>query len=460
MELTTSALRCLPRLNTMMLNLGTNFAPEHLEEMFERPRPDVQRLEMRFRPYVSQATYYTFLKGSYFDTAIETLARRWPAAPSFTHLSIIQDPPPRSSEPPTAFTSTANSLASSIADLSVDQSGPTTQDTSSEDEEEVSGSSTPPTSTDADPRLSTLNKGYSGNGPFPYLTEKLQWTKPKSFAQPIVFFDIKCLARFGASDVAHHLTHLRLRVPSRELAFVLIQRPMFPNLTYLDISTTNLRLDTTLAGLLKTYWKLEHLVLDRVNLFGFAARDKGAELCEDLSGIILSACLARGKEKERQIAAWDLGDRTRAAEAEAAQREEAARRQAARIARLHAAREDGSEGGEDAEQTEDEDDESGTDEEEAIDAAAVQARLEAEAAEMERQRLLAVARARRGHRSAAQSTFSLRDRSRRGAASTAIAAPTVPVPPPDRLYLVLPPLPALKSVSIGGEAHGVSSMKV
>lgn len=46
-----------------MLNVGTNFAPEHLEEMFENPRLDIERMEMRFRPYVEQATYYQFLKG-------------------------------------------------------------------------------------------------------------------------------------------------------------------------------------------------------------------------------------------------------------------------------------------------------------------------------------------------------------------------------------------------------------
>lgn len=46
-----------------MLNVGTNFAPEHLEEMFEEPRLDLNRMEVRFRPYVEQATYYQFLKG-------------------------------------------------------------------------------------------------------------------------------------------------------------------------------------------------------------------------------------------------------------------------------------------------------------------------------------------------------------------------------------------------------------
>ena len=46
-----------------MLNIGTNFAPEHLEEMFEEPRLGITRMEMRFKPYVEQASYYQFLKG-------------------------------------------------------------------------------------------------------------------------------------------------------------------------------------------------------------------------------------------------------------------------------------------------------------------------------------------------------------------------------------------------------------
>jgi hypothetical protein len=59
-----SVLRCLPDVQVLLLNIGTNFAPEHLEEMFEDPRPGIRRMEMRFRPYVEQASYYQFLKGA------------------------------------------------------------------------------------------------------------------------------------------------------------------------------------------------------------------------------------------------------------------------------------------------------------------------------------------------------------------------------------------------------------
>jgi hypothetical protein len=56
-------MRCLPDLRVLLLNIGTNYAPEHLEEMFEEPRSDVKRMEIRFKPYLEEASYYQFLKG-------------------------------------------------------------------------------------------------------------------------------------------------------------------------------------------------------------------------------------------------------------------------------------------------------------------------------------------------------------------------------------------------------------
>lgn len=60
-----STLRCLPDIPVLCLNMGTNFAPEHLAEMFQTHRPTMQRLELRFKPYVEQASYYQFLKGEF-----------------------------------------------------------------------------------------------------------------------------------------------------------------------------------------------------------------------------------------------------------------------------------------------------------------------------------------------------------------------------------------------------------
>ncbi|WWC68508.1 uncharacterized protein I206_102437 [Kwoniella pini CBS 10737] len=434
------------KFNYLFLNIGTNFSPDHLKELFENPRLNLKKLEMRFRPYVEQASYYQFLAGSYFDTAVETLAKSWPALPTFTHLSIVQDLPPRSTVPPTATNSTSTSLAGSFADLSLAKKE---NDKTSSDSEDDSGHSTPPTSISSasdNPLDKGISRAYTGHGPFgnPFLNEKLGITKPKTFAQPIVFFDINCIAKFGSSPVAQNLTHLRLRVPSRDLLRVLINHPrgsstIFPKLQYLDISTTNVRIDTNLTTLLRTYINLEHLVLDHVNLFGFTAREKGPELCHDLGGLVVTAGLARGKERERQIAAWELEERTRLAEVEANR---------IRAQRIAAEQERIQNGGDDDD---------------------VPAEILAEIARRERmeeqQRAIELARSRRGHRSAAQSTFSIRDRSRRTGNSSASnngsnSTSIIDIPPPDKLYMVLPPLPKLKSISIGGEASGVSKDKV
>ncbi|WVO14716.1 hypothetical protein L204_102354 [Cryptococcus depauperatus] len=438
-DILNNVMRRLERLQVLMLNIGTNFAPEHLEEMFESPRMELKRMELRFRPYLEQASYYQFLAGSYFDTAIETLTKKWPVCPNFTHLSIVQDLPPRSTVPPTAQTTaantTANSLANSISSLRITDA---TSDSPSETED--SGKSTPPTSVDDGEHMIAASKGYTGHGPFgnPFLNEKLGITKPKTFAQPIVFFDTQCLAAFGASPVAANLQFLRIRIPSRDLARVLILHPpqrsysqtLFPELRYLDISTTNVRLDTTLSALLKQFSKLEHLVLDQVNLFGFTAREKGLELCNDLGNLVVNAGLQRGKEKERQIAAWEVQERVRQAEAVA----EAARR---------------------VEEQRHEEEQEGPQE--------TNEERRARETQEEIQRNLEIARSRRRHRSAAFSTISLRDRNRRANTTTSALAATsvntLPLPTQDKLYFVLPPLPTLKSISIGGEAHSLPKSK-
>lgn len=231
---------------------------------------------------------------------------------------------------------------------------------------------------------------------------------------------MEVLSIFGASPVAQHLTHLRLRVPSRDVAHILVlqptRKPLFPALRYLDISTSNVRMDAVLATLLRSYPLLEHLVIDRVNLFGFAAREHGIGLCRELGQLCVSAGLARGKERERQISAWDVSQRTRQAE---------------RLAEQRRAQVDSDS---------DADDEA---------RAAREEERQAQLMRDEMQRQIALARSRRGHRSAAHSTISLRDR-RRGTTSSSVLPADLPVS--DRAYFVLPPLPSLKTISIGGEA--------
>ena len=350
--------------------------------------------------------------------------RNWPEITLFSHLSIAQDVPPRptrrhahipdeSTMQIDGVPGGVDGVAERLANVNLD-----------EHRTEVGSDAEDP----ADLDTTRPKTGYTGQGLFPYLGNTIAGSRPKTFAQPIVFFDIRCLWRFGTSAVARHLTHLRLRIPSRDVASTLILTHkagypsiVLPKLTYLDLSTTNVRLDTVLSTLLHGYLHLEHLVLDRTNLFGFGAGEKGSELCKDLGSLCVSVGLARGKERERAIALWDSAERTRNAKIEQQQ----------------------------ARQAHDTETEIG------------EVAGEAETAGREftaTQDVLqsAIARSRRGHRSAAQATFSLRDRPRRQAASpsTSTTSP-LNVSSTDRTYLVLPPLPRLRTVSIGGEAHAL-----
>ncbi|KAG0704413.1 hypothetical protein DFH29DRAFT_801905 [Suillus ampliporus] len=89
-DVLVNLLGILPRISSLLLFVGPNFAPEHLEEIFHKPRQDLRLLSLRFRPYVNRATYYQFLKGAYFDTTLTALSR-WPPY-ELPALSIVQDP--------------------------------------------------------------------------------------------------------------------------------------------------------------------------------------------------------------------------------------------------------------------------------------------------------------------------------------------------------------------------------
>lgn len=43
-------LALLPNIRELTLHIGPNFAPEHLEELFQEPRPTLKYLSLRFRP--------------------------------------------------------------------------------------------------------------------------------------------------------------------------------------------------------------------------------------------------------------------------------------------------------------------------------------------------------------------------------------------------------------------------
>ncbi|KAF7347480.1 F-box domain-containing protein [Mycena venus] len=100
-EVMVNLLRKLPKLRSLSLCVGTNFAPEHLKAIFQQPMPDLRYLSLRFRPYVQRATYQQFLSGSYFDSTLSCLAD-WPLSDLST-LSIVQEPMDPAQAPKVAF---------------------------------------------------------------------------------------------------------------------------------------------------------------------------------------------------------------------------------------------------------------------------------------------------------------------------------------------------------------------
>lgn len=52
-----------PHLRSIDLDIGPLFAQEHFDELIEKHRPSLERLALRFNPYVDKAAYTIFLKG-------------------------------------------------------------------------------------------------------------------------------------------------------------------------------------------------------------------------------------------------------------------------------------------------------------------------------------------------------------------------------------------------------------
>ncbi|KAJ9105291.1 hypothetical protein QFC21_001659 [Naganishia friedmannii] len=371
------------------------------------------------------------------------MIRSWPPTPTFTRLAIVQDIPPRFSVPHLAksvmhrlklddskdSTGISSSVTTDVSgNPSTAASAVNSADASEDEIEEEMEDTTP-----VEPR------GYTGHGPFPFLSDRLDGAKPRTFAQPLVFHDIRCLQRLAVSDAAKYITHLRLRAPSKDIARVLsetgegkVARMHFPQLQFLDLSTTNLRHDGWFTMLLKRYDKLEHLVLDRTNIFGFQGRDAGAELCAELGKAVVMAGLARSKEREREIASWGLAQRRRAAERERSRLRELANRPTPI-----------------REEEENADDGSGTDDGQYhVSSAAANSTTHTTMAPLVLNR-----NRRRVVRSAAHSTFSIRETSRRNRGPGGVVEDDddLVIAPPNTLALVLPALPTLKTINIGGE---------
>ncbi|KAG8696468.1 hypothetical protein FRC11_000713, partial [Ceratobasidium sp. 423] len=91
-DMVVNLLELLPAVPAMQMCIGTTYSPEHLHDIFARPRLALRTLQLRFKPYVETATYMPFLRGAYFDSTITQLTK-WPVTKDhyLRNLSITQD---------------------------------------------------------------------------------------------------------------------------------------------------------------------------------------------------------------------------------------------------------------------------------------------------------------------------------------------------------------------------------
>lgn len=220
-DVLVNLLGILPRISSLLLFVGPYFTPEHLEDIFHKPREDLRFLSLRFRPYVEKATYFQFLKGAYFDTTLIALSR-WPSYKLPT-LSIVQDPP--------------------------------------------------------EPLISSA----------------------KHFAQPLVFFRLEPISVLLCSEYISSLTHLRLRIPSRQVSRFISSIPAsVPALRLLDLSTCNI-LSSDMEGMLIRFHGLQHLILDECSV----ARDQSqATEWNNIGKICATATVRRAKAREKELKTW------------------------------------------------------------------------------------------------------------------------------------------------------------
>lgn len=117
------------------------------------------------------------------------------------------------------------------------------------------------------PSSSSLTRLSIIQDPFPRSSLEAYST---TFAQPIVFFSLNPLIKLSLSPASQKITHIRLRVPSRQLAPYIASTPVdihrcpFPNVTLLDMSTSSVHTFNELESLLNFAGggQLQHLMLD------------------------------------------------------------------------------------------------------------------------------------------------------------------------------------------------------
>ncbi|CEL54256.1 hypothetical protein RSOLAG1IB_06904 [Rhizoctonia solani AG-1 IB] len=224
-DLVVNLLALLPSVPNMQMCIGTTYSPEHLHDVFTRPRLALRTLQLRFKPYVERATYMPFLKGAYFDSTIIQLAK-WPVTEDnhIEHLSITQD--------------------------------------------------------------------------------TISYRTHIRFAQPLAFFSFNPLAELAVSPVGQYLQALRISVPAKPvITYIGSTANSFPQLTFLDISTTALpppNAERAIGILLSRLARLQHVVIDRNA--GPMPRDSSG--WASLGRACALAGVERAKEREHEIQLW------------------------------------------------------------------------------------------------------------------------------------------------------------
>lgn len=64
-DILNNTLGVLSGVRELHLRVGTNWAPEHLEDSLAKRRPKLEQLSIQWRPYVEKPSYYIFLSGNY-----------------------------------------------------------------------------------------------------------------------------------------------------------------------------------------------------------------------------------------------------------------------------------------------------------------------------------------------------------------------------------------------------------
>ncbi|TFK26662.1 hypothetical protein FA15DRAFT_263861 [Coprinopsis marcescibilis] len=117
-EVVLNILKMLGHIQFLEVWIGpASFAPEHLQELLEKPFPYLTHLSLRFRPYVTKATYYQFHKGSYYDSTLQALAS-WPTS-KISSLSVVQDLQPKQDS--TLIGSSSRSFAQPLVFFQLDK---------------------------------------------------------------------------------------------------------------------------------------------------------------------------------------------------------------------------------------------------------------------------------------------------------------------------------------------------